>query len=403
MAAVCVVTAGYFWAAGRVPGDTMDVAWQAPADGTAAGQGEGDALSDANGTWPAGGTLVRSRSALVTGLDAGTGAREWEYRPPGRSRICATAADVERSVLLVTRDDENRPASAGRQLCTTLAAVDIGTGREIWRTTLPAAPREKRISDYQRARVTAGGGLTLLSHRALRAVDSRTGEVRWTAAVPPGCLPAHALPAARRVGAVLACGGGPTKEPNGIPKDAGLHAVAFDPATGALLWSMPVGDREPAVWGETGALLVSADPLVVDRVGTFQFFGGDGRPHPPIDVNSSSVAVDEHRLYALDGRYVKKAGSRHSAVAFDLATGRQAWRTDLDSDVGVFHLQDGRLTAVGRRQDMLFVPAVRLYVLDAATGEEREVRRFPYGENPWGKAFEHEGRLIVDGTAYARS
>lgn len=140
---------------------------------------------------------MRSWSDRATGQDAGTGRQVWEYRPPGNSRICATEADAARSVMVVTRDDENRPAADKRQLCTTLAAVDMKNGREIWRPPVPAVSREKNISDHERALVTAGDGLTVLAHQGLRAIDVSTGTPRWTAAVPPNCVPAHALPAAR--------------------------------------------------------------------------------------------------------------------------------------------------------------------------------------------------------------
>ncbi|MFA7768210.1 PQQ-binding-like beta-propeller repeat protein [Streptomyces sp. NRRL S-448] len=413
VALICAGIVASVFIAGRFPGDSMDIAWEAPADGTVLDQvngtqpydSDGTLLYDGDGSWLAGDTLVRSRSYVATGHDAGTGKQVWEYWPPRNSKICATKADVDQSVMVVTRDDENRPASDEQQLCTTLAAVDMKNGREIWRTSIPALDRTRRFGNRERAQVTAGGGLTVLTHQGLRAVDVRTGTPRWTAAVPPNCVPAHALPAVRHVGALLACGGS-KREPNGIAKDAELHAAAFDPATGALLWSTPMGDRQPVVWGQGGAHLVSAAPLVVDDNSAYRSFSRDGRPNPPISSRSLSigtVAVDDTRLYSIGGRYVKGVGTRHHAMAFDLATGRQVWKNDLDTRIGVFHLQDGRLTVVGERRDLLMIPAVRLYLLDPATGEERDVRRFHYGEDPVAEAFEYKGLLIVGGTAYKRS
>ncbi|MFF1778545.1 PQQ-binding-like beta-propeller repeat protein [Streptomyces virginiae] len=407
MALVCAAAVASVLVAGRFPGDSMDIAWETPADDKATDRGNWDwQTAGAYGDWLAGDTLVQSGSNAATGHDAGTGKQVWEYRPPSSSKICAAEADADHSVMVVTRDDENRPASDKRQLCTTLAGIDMKSGREIWRTPVPAVSREKRPGDHERPPVTAGGGLTVLAHQGLRAIDVRTGTPRWTAAVPPNCVPAHALPAVRHVGALLACGGS-EKGPDGVPKDSELHAAAFDSATGALLWSTPLGDREPVSWGEYGAArLVSADPLVVNDVSTIRSFGRDGRPNPPIDsrgMSSFNMAVDDTRLYALDSHYIKKVGNRDTAVAFDLAAGRQVWKTDLDSDGKVFHLQDGRLTVVGKREDMLLIPAVRLYLLDAATGKKRDVRRFHYGETPSGEAFEYKGLLIVGDTAYERS
>ncbi|MEV7523870.1 PQQ-binding-like beta-propeller repeat protein [Streptomyces sp. NPDC091371] len=402
VALVCTVTVASVVIAGRFPGDSMATVWEAPADDKATERAKWDSPYEGDGAWLAGDTLVRSGYSAATGHDAGTGKQVWEYRPPGSTKICAAGADVDRSVMVVTRDDENRPASDKRQLCTTLAAVDMKNGREIWRTSVPAASRERKLSDHERALVTAGGGLAVLIHQGLRAVDVRTGTPRWTAAVPPDCVPAHALPAVRHVGALLACGGS-KKEPNAIPKDAELRAAAFDPTTGALLWSTPTGDREPATWGESGALLVSADPLIVNGVRLLHSFSRDGRPNPPIASTGSSswMAVDDTRLYTFDSSYVGKVGYRGDVVAYDLATGRQAWKSDLDTDGEAFHLQDGRLTVVGGGNGIGL--ETHLYLLDAATGKERDVRRFHYGETPSGRAFEYKGLLIVDGTAYKRS
>lgn len=404
-AVICALAVAVVCIAGRFPGDSMDIAWVAPAREAA---DESDVDRDAHAgdaDWLAGDTWVQSRSGAATGYDAGTGRQVWTYRPPGGSTICAAQADLEQAVMVVTRDDEKRPASDKGQLCTTLAAVDMENGRELWRTPVPAPPREGVPGRFDPQPVTAGGGLAVLAHQGLRAVDVRTGTPRWTAAVPRGCIPAHALPAVRHVGALLACGG-TDKGRDGIPQDAELQAAAFDPATGALLWSTPIGDREPATWGEGGAALVSADPLVVDDVSAFFSFSGDGRPNPPIGsrgLDRASAAVDGTRLYTLSGRFVKGVGTRHHALAFDLATGQRVWKTDLDSRVRAFHLQDGRLTVVGDGHELLLFPAVHLYLLDAATGRERDVRSFPFGEDPAGDAFEHEGLLIIGGTAYERS
>ncbi|MFE6993918.1 hypothetical protein ACFVFN_38195, partial [Streptomyces pharetrae] len=77
-------TAGCLAYTGRFPGNSMDVAWETPAAGKPSEHG--------NGAWLVGDTLVRSRFDSVTGYDAGTGERAWEYRPPGRSEICRAEA-----------------------------------------------------------------------------------------------------------------------------------------------------------------------------------------------------------------------------------------------------------------------------------------------------------------------
>ncbi|MEU8620210.1 PQQ-binding-like beta-propeller repeat protein [Streptomyces sp. NPDC048623] len=397
------VTAGCLALTGRFPGDSMDIAWETPADSKDSEHG--------NGAWLAGDTLVRSRFDAVTGYDPGTGKRVWEYRPPGRSEICTAEADTDNAILLVARDDEKRPASAKRELCTTAAAIDMKNGREIWHVPIPADSDNGRL---HQAPVTAGGGLAVLADKGLRAVDVRTGRSRWTAAVPKNCVPGEAAPAERHVAALLACGPGKPRS-NGIPEDAELHAAAFDPATGALLWSTPLGDREAVRW-DVRASVVSADPLVVSasysgdsEIGAYYSFGEDGRPHPPIDYRGdygdlndkmSVAAVDDTRLYSLAG-YYKKGGTRHRAVAFDLATGQLAWRTDLDDQPGLgLTLQDGTITVLARGSATSPVPDEDLYVFDAATGKERDVRDF-HDDVSAETIFEYQGLLIAARPGYA--
>ncbi|MER5312046.1 PQQ-binding-like beta-propeller repeat protein [Streptomyces sp. NPDC002773] len=395
------VTAGCLAFTDRFPGDSMDIAWEAPADGKGSEQG--------NGAWLVGDTLVRSRFDAASGYDARTGERVWDYRPPGRSQICVAEADVDSAVLLVARDDENRPAASRRELCTTVAAIDMKNGREIWRAPLPAPGDDPR---FERRLVAAGGGLAVIADKGLRALDVRTGQSRWTAAVPANCVPGKATPAKRRVAAVLACGD-PEKRrtDNGMPEDAELHAAAFAPTTGALLWSTPLGDREPVRWDKISSVL-SADPVVVSAAsdsgdkasGAYYSFGADGRPHPPIDYDGDNghlddklrvAAVDDTRLYALAG-YYRKGGTRHRAVAFDLATGELAWKADLDNLPGVnMRLQDGKLTVIVKGSATSAVPDEDLYVLDAATGKERDSRSFHDAVAPADEVFEHKGLLIV--------
>ncbi|MFG2296591.1 PQQ-binding-like beta-propeller repeat protein [Streptomyces sp. NPDC048603] len=409
MALICAVIVAYFFVAGRIPGDSMDVAWE-NYEIWAIDEGDRERPHDGDGSWLVGDTLVRSGFNGAAGQDAGTGRKVWEYRSPGSSKLCAAVADVEHSVLVVTRDDENRPASARRQLCSTLAGVDMKNGREIWRTQVPAAPREGRPVYNERVQVTAGGGLTVLTHQGLRAVDVRTGAPRWTAALPPNCVPALARPALRHVGALLACDG-TEKKPNGIADDAELHAAAFNPATGKLLWSTPIGDRDPETWRSGDVRLLSADPLVVGTVKDTYSFNGDGRPNPTLGGTSTSShsVMDDTMLYTADltgggtGRSGRKSPYTHAVRALDLTTGRIAWVSDLDFDIHALHLRDGKLTVVGEDRELYLYTAPKLYVLDAATGKELDARRFHYGVVPVGDAFEYKDLLIVGSEAYRRS
>ncbi|MER8199773.1 hypothetical protein ABTY00_38420 [Streptomyces microflavus] len=111
VALICAVTAASDLVAGRLPGDSIDTAWETPADDKATELGNWDWLTaGAYGGWLAGDTLVRSRHNTATGHDAGSGKQVWEYRPPSDSKICAAEADVDHSVIVVTHGS----ASDGR-------------------------------------------------------------------------------------------------------------------------------------------------------------------------------------------------------------------------------------------------------------------------------------------------
>ncbi|MEU8776594.1 PQQ-binding-like beta-propeller repeat protein [Streptomyces sp. NPDC048606] len=410
LALVCGVPAAFF-AAGRVPGDSMDVAWQTPADVRAIDAGDQGRRADGDGSWLVGDTLVRSGFNGAAGQDAGTGRRVWEYRSPGNAKLCAADADVDSAVLVVTRDDENRPPSAKKDLCTVVAGVDMRTGRELWRTSAPAAPTEVISYAFRRPAVHAGGGLAVLAHQALRAFDVRTGAPRWTAALPAGCAVAHARPAARHVGALLGCGGTGRKEPDGFSRDAELHAAAFDPATGRLLWDASLGDREPVTWTGGNVFLMSADPVIVANSEAAYSFSDDGRPNPPVEgsLGDRSIAVTAGTTLFTSivtgggGTTRHKSPYRESVLAIELTTGRLLWRADVDVDIAAFHLRDGRLTVVGERRPLALYAASQLHLLDAATGRELDERRFHYGEFPAGNAFAHKDLLIIGGTAYRRT
>ncbi|MEU7298565.1 PQQ-binding-like beta-propeller repeat protein [Streptomyces exfoliatus] len=303
----------------------MDVVWDTPADRKAEPQGEG--------AWLSGGTLVRSRFDAVSGFDARTGKRSWEYVPPGRSAVCHATADTDGSVLVLTRDGDGATASAKGKPCATAVAVDMKDGRELWKAPLsePDPPR------FQHSSVSAGSGVAVLLQKDdLHAVDVRTGKSRWKAALPKDCVPGRTAVAERQVAALLACGGTDNIWGDKVTEDAELHVATFDPATGALLWSAPLGGRRAILW-DASAAFVSADPVVVaasesndSDAGAYLSFGRNGRPNPPVDFSGPygeigfsdrlRAAVDGSRLYLLP---------RHRKVerltAFDLATGDAVW------------------------------------------------------------------------------
>ncbi|WP_330239707.1 outer membrane protein assembly factor BamB family protein [Streptomyces sp. NBC_00525] len=355
-------------------GGSLSVVWEAPADNLVEERG--------NGAWLVGDTLVRSRYDKVTAFAADTGKARWEYTPPGRERVCAVSRNAVDSVVLIAR---GRSTPEG---CTTVAALDLTTGRERWHTARTAGGR---LTETLTGMVAAGGGLAVLRDadddwaidmrpgipgaKALRAFDLRTGAKRWTAAVPEGCVPEQVEAGKRQVVAVLAC------------DRTELSLAAFAPDDGRLRWTAPLGSRAvPAPDGQLA--LVSAEPAMVRTAtrelapGAFLAFDEAGKTTARIDFKGdygdlrahvpALVSVRDGRLYVgaegLSGR-----AHRGRVVAFDLKDGRRLWLENVAVAGGLRGLDvtGDRVTVLsdqGSRED----GHEELRVLDAADGDERE-------------------------------
>ncbi|MFE0601444.1 PQQ-binding-like beta-propeller repeat protein [Streptomyces sp. NPDC058892] len=376
---------------GLLPGDSMELAWQAPVDRSAAAYGNGD--------WLVGDTVVRSRYDAVTAFDAGSGQRRWEYAVPGRDEICAVSKAADGSVALLAHGERGK-ADADDEAeqnggCATVSALDLSNGRELWHTR--RAPGSGELT-AEVDLIATGGGLAVLrdvdddwryepseyrrvlrGDQALRAFDLRTGVPRWKAAVAEGCVPHRVAAAARQVVAVLVCG------------RTELRLAAFDPADGKERWMVPLDRRSVDLGADV--TFVAADPPVV-RVAAVQTgglraylaFSPDGRPGGRVEFDGDAgkilqyeparVTVDDGRLYAVTEVRCGKSGC-DQVVAFDLAGGHELWRT-------VLHHQDEGLAlrAVGDRVTVLVDRGLKqsrkegLYVFDAATGEKKDRRSY---------------------------
>lgn len=395
LVALCSLVSGCVFSGDE--GEAMDVVWDTPADRKAEPQGEG--------AWLSGDTLVRSRFDAVSGFDALTGKRSWEYVPPGRSAVCHATADTEGSVLVLTRDGDGVSASAKGKPCATAVAIDMKDGRELWKAPL-SEPDPVRL---QHSSVSAGSGVAVLLQKDdLHAVDVRTGKSRWKAALPKDCVPGRTAVAERQVAALLACGGTDNIWGDKVTDDAELHVATFDPATGALQWSAPLGGRRAILW-DASAEFVSADPVIVaasesndSEAGAYLSFGRNGRPNPPIDFSGpyGEIEFDDRLRATADGDRLYLL-PRHRKVdrltVFDLATGDAVWggtrHDDLyEGDSGYqLVLQDGKLTLLTSHRGGPY----RLHDFDPATGKRSVVRVLPDGLGPVDKLLTYENRLIV--------
>ncbi|MEU3605829.1 PQQ-binding-like beta-propeller repeat protein [Streptomyces sp. NPDC035033] len=385
------ITAGILASEGYLPGDSMRQVWETPVDDHVPGPTSG------HGTWAVGDTLVRSRATEVTGFDARSGARRWRYAPAGDAAVCSVSRTAEDGVALIAQGSPEtpggEPAAAAGKGCTTVVALDLGSGRELWRAA--RTPASGEIQD-EKDLVAVGGGLAVVRDedpdwpyawagerpgsvrpdRALRALDLRTGKPRWAAAVPKDCVPHRVAAGQRQVLALLVC------------ERRDVRLAAFDPADGRHRWTTPLDERryvEPIV---NEAAFLSADPIAVSVDGldlsgypSVLSFSDDGRLQGRIasDVANGRLSTAEpaHAEIAYGRLYAVDALSRDTVSAFDLRTGRRLWHARLGyaEDVLGLRVADGRVTAL---VDLYAHSAEDgLLVLDADTGEERDMRTFP--------------------------
>ncbi|MDX2294986.1 MULTISPECIES: PQQ-binding-like beta-propeller repeat protein [Streptomyces] len=406
------ITAGVLAGEGYLPGDSMRQVWSTPTDGGAPASGDA--------AWAAGDTLVHSNAAGVSGFDARTGERRWRYRPSRGAAICSAGRTAADGVALVAQGVPGSPVSddASRG-CTTVVALDLASGRELWRTTRTAAHGEIRA---ERDLVAAGGGLAVLRDedadwsyesalggpdrldpdRALRAFDLRTGKPRWSARMPDGCVPYGVAAGARRVAALLVC------------DRRDVRLAVLDPADGRVRGVTPLDPRRVVDPLTHMPAFVSADPIVVsadslDESGyaTFLSFDDEGRAQGtiasgPVNGRITSPAQEPARTRVAYGRLytvAMEADYDDVVTAFDLRSGQRLWRAEIGDleDVMGLRVAGGRVTALVD----LYGSADEdgLLVLDADDGDERDARTFP--DSVGGSSGEikdvlgHQDRLIA--------
>lgn len=367
---------------GYWPGSSMTTAWETRSDE----QAPEDSTHQA---WLVDDTLVRVRYDAVTGFDAGSGEERWEFAPPRRTDICATSTTADGTRVLIAYDEDFRNPDAG---CSTIAALDLADGRELWHTDLTPATGDTSNSV---GALAVGGGLGVVLDAgtgkgvpAVRAVDLRTGSARWTAAVPKGCVPSGTNTAPKQILAVLACG-------------EEMKLAAFDPADGRERWTTSL-DARHGVPVDANVTITATEPIVLrvdegDRgVNAFLTFGPDGRPGAQVQVTGdgygsigTNVAVSDGRLFALTN-----GGKWGLLAAFELKTGDELWQQDIGGAAYVvqgLHAEAGRVMAVkgsSRYGDVL-------YVFDAATGDEEEDRAFRDGTGSVDDLLPYRDRIIA--------
>ncbi|MFF8280994.1 PQQ-binding-like beta-propeller repeat protein [Streptomyces lateritius] len=210
--------------------------------------------------------LVRSRYDTVTAFDTGTGKRRWEYAPPGQEHVCAVSRSTAGAMVLIARGSMG--ADAG---CSTVVALDLTNGRELWHTPRTPADGGQRWTVLLDGRTTPrpDGQVALLS------TEPVVVQLGGTAEGQPGAYLAFGGDG-KAVGRIGTTGGYGTLLAHApalvaiadgrlhVGAEAGRRAahrdrvVAFDLASGSEVWL-----RDVAVAGGLRALDVTGGRVTV--------------------------------------------------------------------------------------------------------------------------------------------
>jgi outer membrane protein assembly factor BamB len=243
--------------------------------------------------------LAGADDGQMHALEARTGARRWVFRAGGAIR---TRTTVVNGTAIFQADDG------------VLYALSVPTGQELWRVRVVAAPVVRKPSGDPTSRYDRYGSdvtavedhLFLGTHegRAL-CLDARTGAGVWEFKSGDAVLAAPAVAGGRVVFGSF---------------DG--HVYALDATTGRLLWKR-----------DTGKPVVSTPAVAGDRV----VVGSRSYDLLALDVASGAVAWQRYFWFSWvessavvrDGVVYVGSSDAAAVYAFEVATGRQVWKSDV--------------------------------------------------------------------------
>ncbi len=251
---------------------------------------------------------------ITRAIALGTGKELWrdEYAAPYTMNPAAQAHGP---------GPKSTPAVAGGRVFTfgiggILSALDLNTGKLLWRTPPPAVLPEfgtamSPLVDGARVIAHMGG----LNNGALTAFDAATGAVRWRWT---GDGPAYASP-------VIAAIGGARH----VITQTQKSIVGVNAADGALLWQIPFStpyDQNSVTAVVRGDLVIysgldqGVTAVRIARKGN-QWVASPAWKNDQVSMYMSSPVINGTTLYGLSHR------NRGQFFALDVATGKTLWTT----------------------------------------------------------------------------
>lgn len=349
-------------------------AWAAPADAADGSSAPDDGLL---GAWITGQTVVRGDGQGVTAYSLTDGHQLWHLTAPHAGAVpCAMSASANGSGLGAVVF-QAKPGSSSP--CTIVVAVDTATGKTAWTATLPKAGTSPAASVMVNdTRVVAVNGTEAIGYAATTGKQSWTyqGRGKYCALAGGGSGDTVLLQTTcadtspKEQAVTVDAGTGKMQWWRGLPSEAASYTVlSASPAVIGVHMSDPAKDTLLAL--DTKGTVTATIPAA-QTGGTLDDTHGAFAPQPALFFQGTTVVT------ALVPAAQASGGNSSTVVAFDLATGRQLWRTQATEKGQSVPVGTDGTQAVVATEERVGQPA-RLADYDLTTGQETPGATFPTG------------------------
>lgn len=323
------------------------------------------------GVWSDGSTVVRVRTDEAVAFDAASGEVEWTYRLPGEAALCSMSRGVSGDVGLIGYALDGQP-------CSTVVAVDLTSGKQLWQATRTAAARSG-TGVYHDDMAVGGSVAVLRQPTSIVGLDAHTGKQLWQEPISErGCAVDEVAADPADTLVALDCGA------------SGGRVLSLATPKGARQWESapPFADAI-----QPNAEILSVEPAVVHFTeqgsrgeNVVVSYDGSGARRAVIPVLGSDEDIDLGAGDDPDGfsgtpipltlimgdDLITAAGSDDNGLpswvsAYSLADGHRLWQASLsadDSGMVVAVVRDGAGVDVALDE----ADAPQVLRLDAATG-----------------------------------
>lgn len=284
--------------------------------------------------------LVRASGDGLTAYDIKNGKVKWNLAVPDGSTICAAAPDAPNKIAAIVFGSDDH--------CTTIAAVNIDTGKQAWSST----PKTNSDIDPSEAGVAAGGGKIYVSNEAqVFAFSAESGKQAW--AIHPKneyCHTGDIAASDKGVLLTLECS-----------LDDKYSVIKLNPKSGDEIWTSQIQSDEdfpqPLIMNvsppvihidnasDNGELRILNDQGKQTHVVSSRGEGGDLALRPSVGGSYDDlhrgfpVQIVGTTLVALVDKG-SDTEAKSKAVGVDLTTGKRSWVKNLQSS-NDFILVDG--------------------------------------------------------------